>query len=63
MSSRAPESSKGEAGLSLADDAVMAEHGIAAIDLNDLGFLVVALFLVVWLGAVAVWKLARWEQS
>ena len=37
--------------------------GIAAIDLNDLGFLVVALFLVVWLGAVAVWKLARREQS
>ena len=35
---------------------------IAAIDLNDLGYLVVGLFLIAWLLAVAVWKFGRIEQ-
>ena len=35
---------------------------IAAIDLGDLGYLVVGLFVLAWLLAVAVWRLARIEQ-
>lgn len=35
---------------------------IAAIDLGDLGYLVVGVFLAAWLLAVAVWKIGRIEQ-
>ena len=35
---------------------------IAAIDLNSAGQLIVALFLLVWLGAVAYYKLAKVDQ-
>jgi len=35
---------------------------ISAIDLNNVGFLVVGLFVAVWVVAVAYWKLARVEE-
>jgi high-affinity nickel-transport protein len=35
---------------------------IANIDLNRIGYFIVAVFLVTWLGSVAVWKYARIEQ-
>lgn len=35
---------------------------IASIDLGDVGYLVVALFLAAWLLAVGVWKLGRIEE-
>jgi high-affinity nickel-transport protein len=35
---------------------------IASIDLGDVGYLVVALFLTAWLLAVGVWKLGRIEE-
>lgn len=35
---------------------------IAAIDLGDLGYLVVGLFVLIWLLAVAVWRLGRVEE-
>lgn len=35
---------------------------IAALDLEHLGFMIAGIFLVAWLGAVAVWKLARFEE-
>jgi nickel/cobalt transporter (NiCoT) family protein len=36
--------------------------GVAAIDLNAIGYLVVGLFVVTWLGAMAVWRFGRIEQ-
>jgi nickel/cobalt transporter (NiCoT) family protein len=36
--------------------------GVARIDLGDIGYLVVGLFTVTWLVAVAVWRLGRIEQ-
>ena len=35
---------------------------IASIDLGDLGYLVVGLFLFAWLAAVGVWKFAGLER-
>ena len=35
---------------------------IAAIDLGDVGYLIVALFLLAWLTAVAIWKFGRVEE-
>lgn len=35
---------------------------VTAVDLNLLGYLVVALFLLTWLGALAVWRLGRIEE-
>nr|WP_300147428.1 HoxN/HupN/NixA family nickel/cobalt transporter [Propionicimonas sp.] len=35
---------------------------VAAIELGDIGYLVVGLFLTAWLVAVAVWKLGRVEE-
>lgn len=35
---------------------------VARVDLNLVGYLVVALFLLTWLGAVAVWRLGRIEE-
>lgn len=35
---------------------------IAAVDLGSAGYIVAATFVVVWLGAVAYWKLARVEE-
>ena len=35
---------------------------IASIDLGEVGYLVVALFLATWLSAMAVWKLGRIEE-
>jgi high-affinity nickel-transport protein len=35
---------------------------IASVEMGELGYLVVALFLVTWLVAVAVWKLGRVEE-
>ena len=35
---------------------------ISAIDLNNVGFLVVALFVVVWAGAIGYWRLARVDE-
>ncbi|MEV0351576.1 hypothetical protein AB0H88_37890 [Nonomuraea sp. NPDC050680] len=35
---------------------------ISALDLNTIGFFVVGIFLVTWLGSVAYWKLAKIEQ-
>jgi high-affinity nickel-transport protein len=36
---------------------------LASLDLEHLGYIIVGTFLVAWLGAVAVWKLARHEES
>lgn len=35
---------------------------IAAVDLGDVGYLVVGVFITAWLLAVAVWKLGRVEE-
>jgi high-affinity nickel-transport protein len=35
---------------------------VAALDLDNVGYLVVALFVVVWVAAVAYWRLARVEE-
>ncbi|WP_420107277.1 HoxN/HupN/NixA family nickel/cobalt transporter [Nocardia asteroides] len=35
---------------------------IAAIDLNTMGYLVVGLFVLTWIGAVVVWRFGRIEQ-
>ncbi|WDF33239.1 HoxN/HupN/NixA family nickel/cobalt transporter [Arthrobacter agilis] len=35
---------------------------VGSLDLEHLGYVIVAIFLVAWLGAVAVWKLARYEE-
>ncbi len=35
---------------------------VARVDLNLVGYLVVALFLLTWLGAVAAWRLGRIEE-
>jgi len=37
-------------------------HGAAGIDLNAIGFAVVALFALTWLVALAVWRLGRLEE-
>jgi nickel/cobalt transporter (NiCoT) family protein len=34
---------------------------IASFDLNRIGFVIVGLFVVTWIGAIAVWKIARIE--
>jgi high-affinity nickel-transport protein len=43
------------------------EHGplaaIAAVDLNHVGYAIVGLFVVTWLGAHAVWKYGRIEEK
>lgn len=40
---------------------------VAALDLNTLGYIVVALFVVTWLGAISFWRIAhveeRWSAS
>jgi high-affinity nickel-transport protein len=36
--------------------------GVASIDLGAVGYLVVALFAVTWLVAVAVWRFGRIEE-
>lgn len=36
---------------------------VATLDLEHLGYIIVGIFLVAWLGAVAVWKLARYEEN
>jgi high-affinity nickel-transport protein len=35
---------------------------VAGLDLNHVGFLIVGVFVVVWAGAIAYWKLARVPQ-
>lgn len=35
---------------------------VAALDLNDVGYVIVALFLVTWITALAVWRFARIEE-
>jgi high-affinity nickel-transport protein len=35
---------------------------IAGLDLGNVGFVIVGLFILVWLGALAYWRLARIEQ-
>jgi high-affinity nickel-transport protein len=35
---------------------------LAGLDLNNVGFLVVGLFVVVWAAAIGYWKLARVES-
>ncbi len=35
---------------------------IAALDLGNVGFLIVAIFIVVWAAAIGYWKLARVEH-
>jgi high-affinity nickel-transport protein len=35
---------------------------VAALDLDNIGYLVVALFVVVWVAAVAYWRLAHVEE-
>jgi len=35
---------------------------VASFDLNRIGFLIVGLFVVTWVGAIAVWKIARIED-
>ncbi|HXA29532.1 MAG TPA: HoxN/HupN/NixA family nickel/cobalt transporter [Candidatus Angelobacter sp.] len=35
---------------------------VGAFDLNRIGFVIVGLFVVTWIGAVAVWKIARIED-
>ena len=35
---------------------------ISTIDLNKIGYFIVGVFLVTWLGSVAIWKLGRLEQ-
>ncbi|HEV7677095.1 MAG TPA: HoxN/HupN/NixA family nickel/cobalt transporter [Candidatus Dormibacteraeota bacterium] len=35
---------------------------VASFDLNRIGFLIVGLFVVTWIGAIAVWKFARIED-
>src|SRR5206468_4170470 len=37
-------------------------HGAAGLDLNAIGFAVVALFALTWLVALAVWRLGRLEE-
>ncbi|GAA4387288.1 Nickel transporter NicT [Tsukamurella soli] len=36
---------------------------ISGLDLNKLGFLVVALFVITWFGAVLIWRIAGFEQK
>jgi high-affinity nickel-transport protein len=35
---------------------------LGAVDLNAIGFVIVGMFVVTWLGAVAVWRFGRIEQ-
>ncbi len=35
---------------------------IAGLDLNDVGFVIVALFVLIWLAALAVWRYGRVEE-
>ena len=35
---------------------------ISSIDLNRIGYFIVGVFLVTWLGSVAIWKYGRIEQ-
>ena len=35
---------------------------VAGVDLGDIGFLMVGLFVVTWVVAVAVWKFGRIEE-
>ncbi len=35
---------------------------ISGLDLNNVGFMIVGLFVAVWAAAVAYWKLARIER-
>jgi high-affinity nickel-transport protein len=35
---------------------------VAAVDLNHVGYAIVALFVVTWLAALAVWRYGRIEQ-
>jgi high-affinity nickel-transport protein len=35
---------------------------VGAFDLNRIGFVIVGLFVVTWIGAIAVWKIARIED-
>jgi len=35
---------------------------IGGVDLNDVGYVIVGLFLVAWIVAVAVWKLGRFDE-
>jgi high-affinity nickel-transport protein len=35
---------------------------VAAININTLGFIIVAMFIVTWLGALAIWRFARIEE-
>jgi high-affinity nickel-transport protein len=42
------------------DDAVT--NWISGIDLNNVGFIIVGLFVVVWVGALAYWRLAKVEH-
>jgi len=35
---------------------------IAGLDLNNVGFIIVGLFLVVWAAAISYWRLAKLEQ-
>ncbi|GGN54689.1 hypothetical protein GCM10011579_014020 [Streptomyces albiflavescens] len=35
---------------------------IAGLDLDNVGYIIVGLFVVVWVAAVAYWRLARVEQ-
>ncbi len=36
---------------------------ISGIDLNKIGYFIVGVFLLTWLGSVAIWKLGRLEQK
>ncbi|HZX03718.1 MAG TPA: HoxN/HupN/NixA family nickel/cobalt transporter, partial [Kribbella sp.] len=53
--------------VSILTEKLHIEHGplaaIAAVDLNNVGYAIVALFVLTWLGAHAVWKYARIEEK
>jgi high-affinity nickel-transport protein len=35
---------------------------LSAVDLNTIGIVIVVTFLVTWIGAVALWKLRRYDE-
>ncbi|MEU4195274.1 HoxN/HupN/NixA family nickel/cobalt transporter [Kribbella sp. NPDC026611] len=53
--------------ISILTDKLHIEHGplaaIAAVDLNYVGYAIVGLFVVTWLGAHVVWKYGRIEEK
>ncbi|GAA1598614.1 HoxN/HupN/NixA family nickel/cobalt transporter [Kribbella karoonensis] len=53
--------------ISILTEKLHIDHGplaaVAAVDLNNVGYAIVALFLLTWLGAHAIWKYARIEEK